>query len=207
METGVHHNIKDETFSIRFTGFIEPQFSESYRFSIQTGGGVRLWVDGKLLLDKWNDMYPTTLTSSSINLVAGKQYAIKIEYLNNDDRSGLYLNWQSASQSLQMVPQPQLYPAAIEPTDPPANKPPSASAGQDETINLHLTLSGSGSDTDGIIVAYKWEKLSGPECVIEAPDKSITTVNKVQPGSYLFRLTVIDNKGAIASSTVTKILQ
>jgi hypothetical protein len=110
LETGVHYRIKDETYSIRFTGFIEPQYSESYKFLVATGGGIRLWVNGQQLLNKWEDMYPTTLTSTAIKMEAGKKYSIKLEYLNNDDRSQLYLYWQSTNQKKQLVPQSQLYP-------------------------------------------------------------------------------------------------
>jgi hypothetical protein len=81
-----------------------------YKFSVLTGGGVRLWIDGKLLIDKWSDVYTTTYTSPGIALQAGKRYTIRLEYLNNDDRSALYLYWQSTSQPKQLVPQTQLYP-------------------------------------------------------------------------------------------------
>lgn len=107
---GVHYTIKDETYSIRFTGFIEPQYNEVYRFSILTGGGVRLWIDGRLLIDKWGDVYPTTFTSPTISLQAGRRYPIRLEYLNNDDRSALYLYWQSTSLKKELIPQTQLYP-------------------------------------------------------------------------------------------------
>lgn len=207
LETGVHHRIKDETYSIRWTGFIEPHYSEAYRFSIQTGGGIRLWVDGKMLLDKWSDVYPTSYTSATIALQAGKRYAIKLEYLNNDDRSQLYLSWLSASQPLQMIPQSQLYAAAIEPPPPPVNQAPTAHAGQDETINLQLNLTGSGSDVDGSIVSYKWEKVSGPDCVITMVSSTLAIVTKLQPGTYVFRLTVTDDKGATGTATVTKVIQ
>jgi len=212
-ETGVHNQIKDETYSVRFTGFIQPQYSESYKFSLQTGGGVQLWIDGKLVIDKWSDMYPTSLTSSAIILAADKQYAIKIEYLNNDDRSGLYLYWQSASQPNQLVPQSQLYTGSVTPPPPPppppppVNQAPTASAGQDETINLSLTLNGSGSDVDGSIVAYKWDQVSGPACFIVDATKAITQVKQLSVGTYVFRLTVTDDKGATGTATVTKIIQ
>jgi hypothetical protein len=205
--TGVHNAIKDETYSIRFTGYLEPQFTELYKFSIQTGGGVRLWIDGKLLLDKWSDVYPTTFTSTTIPLQAGKRYSVKLEYLNNDDRSALYLSWQSASQLLQLVPQSQLYPDLVQPPPPPDNQAPTASAGQDETINLQLNLTGSGSDLDGSIVSYKWEQVSGPSCVITMVSTTSAIVTKVQPGTYVFRLTVTDDKGATGTATVTKIIQ
>ena len=212
LTTGVHYKISDLKYSIRFTGFIQPQYSEAYKFNLQTGGGVRLWVDGKLIIDKWSDMYPTTVTSTAINLVAGKQYAVKIEYINNDNRSELYLYWQSASQPKQLVPQSQLYPAGgivppPPPPPPPVNQAPSANAGQDETINLQFTLSGSGSDVDGSVVSYKWEQVSGPACQMIVTSSTSAIVSKLQPGTYVFRFTVTDDKGATGTATVTKIIQ
>ena len=59
------------------------------------------------------------------------------------------------------------------------------------------TLNGSGSyDPDGVIVSYKWTKISGPSCVITNPNSMITTVTGLKVGTYVFRLTVTDNKGA-----------
>lgn len=107
--TGVHHLIMDAKYSIRWTGFIEPQFSEAYKFSLNTAGGVRLYVDGKLVIDKWADPYTTTYTSTVVSLQAGRRYGIRLEYFNTDDRSALYLYWQSTSQPKQLVPQTQLY--------------------------------------------------------------------------------------------------
>lgn len=108
--TGVHYKIKDQTYSIRFTGYFQAQFSEAYKFLVATGGGVRLWVDGKLVVDKWADTYTTTYTSPAITLVAGQRYAIELDYMNTDALSSLYLYWQSASQPKQLMPQTQLYP-------------------------------------------------------------------------------------------------
>ncbi|OQP45864.1 hypothetical protein A4H97_31975 [Niastella yeongjuensis] len=109
LATGVHYKIKDTKYSIRFTGFIQPQFSEDYTFITEVAGGVRLWVDDKLLIDRWHDLYTTTHTSPEIKLEAGKKYTIRLEYFNQDDRSALYLFWQSASQPQELVPQTQLY--------------------------------------------------------------------------------------------------
>jgi hypothetical protein len=109
LETGVHYKIKDTRYSIRFTGSIEPQFTEDYSFSVEVGGGVRLWINDKLLIDRWQDNYTTTHTSSPIALDAGKKYRIRLEYFNRDDRSSLYFFWQSKSLPRELVPQSQLY--------------------------------------------------------------------------------------------------
>jgi len=87
------------------------------------------------------------------------------------------------------------------------NSPPVADAGLDQTITLPgntITLSGSGKDSDGIIINYIWSKLSGPANynITNVADPLTTVTNLVQ-GVYQFQLQVVDNSGAIGTSQVT----
>ncbi len=87
------------------------------------------------------------------------------------------------------------------------NKVPTASAGSAKTITLptsSATLSGSGSDPDGSIKSYKWAQVSGPgTATFSTTTAASTTVSKLVAGTYSFRLTVTDNSGATAASTVS----
>jgi hypothetical protein len=84
----------------------------------------------------------------------------------------------------------------------PTNLPPTVNAGIDQTITLPMssvTLSGAASDPDGTIATYAWTKVSGPAgSTFGTPSSASTTVNGLVQGSYVFRLTVSDNKGATA---------
>src|SRR5687768_9048894 len=42
-----------DTFSVRWTGQVQPEFSETYTFHVAANDGVRLWVRGQLLVDRW----------------------------------------------------------------------------------------------------------------------------------------------------------
>ena len=87
------------------------------------------------------------------------------------------------------------------------NAAPVADAGpdQDTTANLTVSLNGSGSDTDGEVVAYSWTQISGPSvsltnasqanAIFIAPEVNSTT-------TLVFRLTVTDDEGATASDEV-----
>jgi hypothetical protein len=88
-----------------------------------------------------------------------------------------------------------------------SNQPPLANAGQSQTITLpvsSVTLNGSASDPDGFVTSYSWSKTGGPaQGTINSPSSASTTVSGLAQGVYTFRLTVTDNGGATASSTVT----
>jgi rhamnogalacturonyl hydrolase YesR len=91
-----------------------------------------------------------------------------------------------------------------------ANGFPVANAGSDQTITLPastVTLNGSGTDADGTITAYKWEKFSGPLqfTLANATTQALRASNLVQ-GTYVFRLTVTDNAGAIANDDVVVVV-
>gem|GEM_PF-1507790 len=86
------------------------------------------------------------------------------------------------------------------------NQNPTANAGADQTITLptsSVTLSGSGSDPDGTIASYAWSKVSGTGGTITSVSAASTTVTGLTAGSYTFKLTVTDDKGATASDNVT----
>jgi pimeloyl-ACP methyl ester carboxylesterase len=86
------------------------------------------------------------------------------------------------------------------------NASPIANAGADKTLTLptnSITLSGTGSDTDGSITAYKWTKVSGGAATLGSTTSSSLALSGLVAGSYVFRLTVTDDKSATASDDVT----
>ncbi len=84
-----------------------------------------------------------------------------------------------------------------------SNSLPTANAGSDKsyTGTNKITLSGSGSDSDGSIRSYRWTKISGPAATIVDASKASTSVT-VTNGTYMFRLTVTDDKGDTDSDYV-----
>jgi pectin methylesterase-like acyl-CoA thioesterase len=100
-------------FSVRWTGFIKPRYSETYTFQTISDDGVRLWVNGQEIIDNWTEHSATTNSSKTIALQAGQLYDIKIEYFDTTKSPGYALaklSWSSPSQSLEVVPSSRLYP-------------------------------------------------------------------------------------------------
>ena len=95
-------------FSVRWLGQVEPQFSETYTFYARADDGVRLWVNGQLLVDQWHDQGATEY-SGQIALQAGQKCDVRMEYYENGGDASAQLRWSSASTPKQIIPQTQLY--------------------------------------------------------------------------------------------------
>ncbi|MBY0526603.1 MAG: hypothetical protein K2R98_24620 [Gemmataceae bacterium] len=100
-----------DNFSARWTGQVQAQFSETYTFTTRSDDGVRLWVNGQLLINNWTAHAPTD-NSGSIALVAGQKYDIVMEYYEAGYGAVAQLSWASASTPKQIIPTSQLYAAA-----------------------------------------------------------------------------------------------
>lgn len=191
------HYAVPAAYGAQWSGKIQPQYSQTYTFYSQCGGGLKLSVGGKSIIDTWDEQYPGDIKSTSISLEAGKLYDVKLEYFNLDERSKCTLEWTCPSLPREFVPMSQLYPGEIAP--PIDNKAPMADAGVDQKIEVSTILYGTGKDPEGGALIYKWEQTKGVPAVIATPGAATTKVTGLSPGENIFRLTVTDEKGASGS--------
>ena len=86
------------------------------------------------------------------------------------------------------------------------NHQPVASAGEDGIVNPGniVVLNGTEShDTDGQIVSFHWQKISGEDVSILYPDSSVAQFVMPSDGFVDIKLTVVDNEGKLATDTVS----
>ncbi len=69
-------------FSIRWTGYIKPEQTGTYVFSVKGDDGFRLWVGDQLIIDNWIDE-AYTLKQGKIKLTKDVPYRVKLEYYEN----------------------------------------------------------------------------------------------------------------------------
>src|SRR6185436_3849783 len=82
-----------EVFSARWTGKIRPRYSERYTLRTRNDDGVRVWIDGKKVIDDWTGRYEVAENRGAIVLEADRFYDIKVEYFNGGDLGVLKLYW------------------------------------------------------------------------------------------------------------------
>jgi beta-glucosidase len=84
--------IRPDQFSVRWTGTLTPDETVQGWIAATTDDGVRLWVDGRLLIDDWRERVATT-SSAAIKLEAGREYEIRLEYYENAGQASATLGW------------------------------------------------------------------------------------------------------------------
>ena len=189
-----------DKFSVRWTGQVLAPVTGNYTFSTVSNDGVRLWVNGQLVINNWTVHGTTTNTSAAIALVAGVKYAITMEYFDNAGWGVAKLLWAYPGQAQTVIPQSRLYPAVASP-----NQAPVVNAGADQTITLPSTASLTGTATDDGqpnppgTLTRTWSQVSGPGTVSFGDANAISTSAAFSmSGAYVLRLTVSD--GAITVS-------
>ena len=97
-----------DTFSVRWTGWVEAEFTGTYTFYTQSDDGVRLWVNGQLIVNNWTD-HSLTENTGTISLIAGRLHTIRIEYYENAGDATMRLLWSSPSTPKEVVPSTRLH--------------------------------------------------------------------------------------------------
>jgi len=99
--------VGDDNFSVRWSGEVEAVFTETYTFYPRTDDGVRLFVDGQLLVDSWINRSATE-DNGTIDLIAGNTYSLVMEYYEDDSGASAVLRWSSPRTPKQIIPQAAL---------------------------------------------------------------------------------------------------
>lgn len=82
--------IAPDTFSARWTRTLDLTGGQ-YRFTVAADDGIRLWIDGALLIDQWHDQ-PLTTYSREIMLDAGPT-PVRVDYYENGGLAAVSLSW------------------------------------------------------------------------------------------------------------------
>jgi len=106
-------------FSVRWVGWLTPTVTGDHDFQTLSDDGVRLWVDGRLLIDNWTLHGPTIDPPTGnpparINLTAVRRYEIRLEYFEGPPTATLQLLWKPpGATAFALVPAAGLKPRAI----------------------------------------------------------------------------------------------
>jgi hypothetical protein len=101
--------IGPDSFMVRWVGKVLIDYNEIYTFYTNTDDGVRLWLDGSLLIGKWADQVATEWSAATPGALSIGLHDIVMEYYDDTDQATAQLSWSSTSIAKALIPSAKLY--------------------------------------------------------------------------------------------------
>ncbi|MBN2534383.1 MAG: glycoside hydrolase family 9 protein [Spirochaetales bacterium] len=112
--------INSDSFSVRWTGEIEPVYTDTYTIYENSDDGGRVYINNQAVVDRWEDHAAEEYTGT-ISLNAGQKYSIRVEYYESSGDASMQVSWSSTWQEKEIIPQSRLYSESTEPTPEPTD--------------------------------------------------------------------------------------
>jgi glucose/arabinose dehydrogenase len=157
-----------DNFSVRWTGTFDFEAGD-YTFSTTADDGVRMWVDGQLIIDQWRDQGATTYQATR-TLTAGP-HEVKVEYYENGGDAVAKASWEKPATGGNTAPTATI------------NTPPSTTAW---SVGDVITFSGSATDQqDGTLSASRlsWDLILH-HCPLNCHTHPLQSFSGVAGGSF-----------------------
>jgi alpha-D-xyloside xylohydrolase len=83
--------------SVRWTGEIEPEVSGDYTFQTFSNGGIKLWIDDRLVADHWRQNWLPWKEVAKVHLEARHRHKIRVEWVKEEGMETVQLLWKTSS--------------------------------------------------------------------------------------------------------------
>ncbi len=96
--------IEPDTFSVKWTGFIEVPKTGTYTFYTYSDDGVILKINKQEIINRWELVNLEFTTATPIDLTAGTRYKFEMQYQEIPLNSTVFLFWQCDGGEMDLVP-------------------------------------------------------------------------------------------------------
>jgi beta-glucosidase len=87
--------INFDFFSVRWTGKLKSQATGNFRIGMEGNDGYRLYLDGKLLIDKWENQ-SVDISTTGYYFESGREYDLRVEFFESSGNVILKMIWDQS---------------------------------------------------------------------------------------------------------------
>jgi len=178
--------VDTDLFSARWTRTVQIPAAGPYRFSLNSDDGVRLFIDGNLVINAWYD-HGSSRTFLTTHILSPGSHELRVEYYERRGAAAVRFGWHPAG----MTP-PNPLPTPLP--SPPSPNPPSANLWRGEYFNNRDLAGLPALVRSDAVVEFDWGTGSPAAGIIGADNFSVrwTSTQNLPSGVYRLRATVDD---------------
>jgi alpha-D-xyloside xylohydrolase len=83
--------------SIRWVGEVEPEVSGDYTFHTYSNGGIKVWIDDRLVIDHWRQDWLPWKEVAKVRLQAKRRCKLRVEWTKDQGMETVQLFWKTPS--------------------------------------------------------------------------------------------------------------
>ena len=148
-----------DNFAVRFEGKIRFKYSQTYTMYLTHNDSGKLWINN--LSTAIIDQAAAGTHTATFTATADVWYDIKMEWTNAASTSEFKLEWESTSQTRQVVPQDRLYPKAVSVPKFRTHLAVTSRTTLDDLLRRILfTCNGGYQDANGVLKFFSYDNLT-----------------------------------------------
>ena len=99
-----------DNFSVRWTGIVEASATGNYRFQTRSDDGVRLWINGVLVINNWTAHATADNATGDIAMTKNQRYSVTLEMYDTTSTAVAKFFWMRPGQTtFTIAPATRLY--------------------------------------------------------------------------------------------------
>ena len=91
----IHPDLPEGDASVRWEGEVQAEATGEHTFRTFSNGGIRLWLDDRLVIDHWRQGWLPWYDVARIALEAGRRYRLRLEWTRDQGMATVRLLWKT----------------------------------------------------------------------------------------------------------------
>ena len=90
----IHPGLPEGNASVRWVGEVEPEVTGDYTFQTFSNSGIKLWIDGRLVINHWRQGWLPWKEVAKVRLEGKRRHKLRLEWSKDQNMETVQLLWK-----------------------------------------------------------------------------------------------------------------